>query len=46
MRAFSGDAPETAWIQRLSIAIQRGNAASVLSTTSQNPKTGDDSYLS
>jgi hypothetical protein len=47
IRAFSGDARETTWlIQRLSIAIQRGNAASILSTTSRNTWTGSDIYLS
>ncbi len=33
LRAVSGDGRETSWlIQRVSLAIQRGNAASVLAT--------------
>jgi hypothetical protein len=43
LRNTTGDAREKTWlIQRISVAIQRGNAASVLATISPTSRTIDD----
>ncbi len=43
LRSTTGDAREKTWlIQRISVAIQRGNAASVLATIPLTSKTIDD----
>ncbi len=45
LRAASGDAQETTWLtQRISVAIQRGNAASVLATMPPTAKNLDNIY--
>jgi hypothetical protein len=45
LRSTTGDAREKAWlIQRISVAIQRGNAASVLGTIPPTYRTIDDFY--
>ncbi len=47
LRAESGDARKTTWLtQRISVAIQRGNAASVLASLPRPPKSFNNSYHS
>jgi hypothetical protein len=48
LRATTGDSRETSWLfQRISVAIQRGNSASILATipSTSKARTHDDVYF-